>query len=213
MLGKFHTEIVQVALGAQFSAADLKIIIAANLGLDVLAGQIGHPEYHFDDSAFAAGEAFIRRQRQAVVEAVQRGERARALAAFGRLTHVRQDFYAHSTWVSRWVENQGGVAHCRPHETPLCLDPVTAPGLISGRSSLLLYALHRLPLLGPLCTRLFMPPDSHEAMNLDHPGRGPLFPFALAAATAHTRLELTQTVAALREAGGEAAVVFFTPGL
>mgnify|MGYP003381673539 CR=1 FL=1 len=34
-----------------FSAADIEIITAANLGLDVLAGQIGHPEYHFDDSA------------------------------------------------------------------------------------------------------------------------------------------------------------------
>ncbi len=211
MLGKYHVEIVHTALGAHFSPADIEMITAANLGLDVLAGQIGHPEYHFDDSAFAAGEAFIRQQRQAVVDAVRRGDRAAALAAFGRLTHTRQDFYAHSNWVRRWVESQGGVEHCQPDATPLCLDPVAVPGLISGRSSIFLYIVHHLPLLGPLFKRLYMPPQSHEAMNLDHPGRGPLFAFALAAAIAHTRLEWTQTMAALESAGGAAAAAFFAP--
>ena len=213
MWGKYHTEIVQTALGAHFSAADIEIITAANLGLDVLAGQIGHPEYHFDDSAFAAGEAFIGQQRQAVVDAVLRGDRAAALAAFGRLTHARQDFYAHSNWVRRWAESQGGVEHCQPAATPLCLDPRTVPGLISGNNLLFVYILHRLPLLGPLFKRLYMPPQSHEAMNLDHPGRGPLFPLAMAAAAAHTRMELTQTVAALQTAGGPGAVAFFAPNL
>lgn len=209
MLGKYHAEIVHTALGAHFSPADIEMITAANLRLDVLAGQIGHPEYHFDDSAFAAGEAFIRQQRQAVVDAVRRGDRAAALAAFGRLTHTRQDFYAHSNWVRRWVESQGGVEHCQPGATPLCLDPVPVPGLISGRSSIFLYIVHHLPLLGPLFKRLYMPPQSHEAMNLDHPGRGPLFAFAMAAAIAHTRLEWTQTMAALESAGGAAAAAFF----
>ena len=211
MQGKYHTEIVQTALGAQFSPADIEIITAANLGLDVLAGQIGHPEYHFDDSAFAAGEAFIRRQRQAVVDAVLRGDRAAALAAFGRLTHTRQDFYAHSDWLRRWAESQGGVEHCQPDAAPLCLDPLGVPGLISGRSSIFLYILHHLPLLGPLFKRLYLPPDSHEVMNLDHHGRGPLFALAMAAATAHTRRELQQTLAALESAGGAAAATFFAP--
>jgi hypothetical protein len=211
MLGKYHAEIVQTALGAYFSPADIEMITAANLGLDVLAGQIGHPEYHFDDSAFAAGEAFICQQRQAVVEAVRRGDRAAALAAFGRLTHTRQDFYAHSNWLRRWVESQGGVEHCQPDAIPLCLDPLPVPELISGRSSIFLYIVHHLPRLGPLFKRLYMPPQSHEAMNLDHPGRGPLFSLAMAAAIAHTRLELTQTMAALESAGGAAAAAFFAP--
>lgn len=211
MLGQYHVEIVQQALGEQFDAADLAVIAAGNLSLDGIAGQIGHPEYHFDDSAFAAGQAFIERQRQATVEATQRRDRPAALTAFGRLTHTRQDFYAHSDWVRRWADRQGGVEHCLPAETPLCLDPLAEPGLTSGRSAIIVYLLHRLPLIGPLCRRLYLPPDSHEAMNLDDPGRGPLFALAMAAAVAHTRLELAQTISALHTDGGPAAVAFFAP--
>jgi len=42
-------------------------------------------------------------------------------------------------------------------------------------------------------------------MNLDNPGRGPLFPFALAAAVKHSRLELEMLLRMLHGKGGIAA--------
>jgi len=42
-----------------------------------------------------------------------------------------------------------------------------------------------------------MPADSHARMNLDHPGRGPLFPYAMEAAVARTVIEYDRVLAAL----------------
>ncbi|MFO7680242.1 MAG: hypothetical protein R6X34_09345, partial [Chloroflexota bacterium] len=111
-------------------------------------------------------------------------------AAFGRLLHARQDFYAHANWVRLWLEKQDGSIIPSPDDIPLCLDPSTEPALVSGYGSIPLYLLYRIPLLGPFIKRRYLPPDSHEAMNLDSPKQGPLFPYALSAATRHTQLEL-----------------------
>lgn len=46
------------------------------------------------------------------------------------------------------------------------------------------------PLYGRRHRRYRLPVNDHEAMNLDNPGRGPLFPFAAAAAVEHNRWEL-----------------------
>jgi hypothetical protein len=200
---------IQEVLAPYFSREDLRQITAANLGQDRLLGQL-HPVYHFDNSLFAAAEQYIAGQRHLAVRALlSEKDRAAALAAFGRLLHARQDFYAHANWVARWVEEQGGPALCQPEQTPICADTTAVPGLISGTASIPLYILYRLPLLGRLARQLYFPPHTHEAMNLDHPGRGPLFAYALAAAAKHTQVELDLLLANLRAVGGETAVKHF----
>lgn len=203
MDARYHVQITRQALASHFAESDLQAIIRANLGQDRLSNLLGHPEIHFDGSAFAGGEAYIAEQRrQAVAALAERDGRPAALAAFGRLLHGRQDFYAHSNWVQLWVDNHGGIAQCSPDQVEICVDPLLVPQLISGVGSVRDFVLVRLPLLGRLASRTLIPADSHEAMNLDHPGRGPLFPFAMAAAIKHTRLELDALLILLHETGG-----------
>lgn len=210
MDARYHVQITRQALAGRFAESDLQAIIRANLGQDRLSNLLGHPEIHFDDSAFDAGERYIARQRREAVAALaQRGDRPAALAAFGRLLHGRQDFYAHSNWVRLWIDNHGGIAQCSPDQVEICVDPLIVPQLISGVGSVWDFVLVRLPLLGGWVRRHLVPHDSHEVMNLDHPGRGPLFPFAMAAAIKHTRLELDLLLSLLREFGGEPAAQRF----
>jgi hypothetical protein len=210
MDARYHVQITRQALAGRFGEATMQAIVRANLRQDRLATLVGHPEIHFDDSAFAEGEAYIAGQRRRAVEAlVERDDRPAALAAFGRLLHGRQDFYAHSNWVQLWVDNHGGIARCAPDQVEICVDPLIVPQLISGVGSVRDFILVRLPLLGGWAMRHLVPPDSHEAMNLDHPGRGPLFPYAMAAAVKHTRLELDLLLSLLRECGGEPAAQRF----
>ena len=204
-----HVRITTEALSDRFQPGSLPLIIRANLAQDRLTNLIGHPEIHFDGSAFAASERYVERQRQIAVQATSRRDRRAALHAFGRLLHGRQDFYAHSNWVSRWVEQQGGLARCRPEDIDLCPDPRAVSGLISGTGSAWHFLAVRVPLYGRLHRRFFVPASSHEAMNLDDPGRGPLFPFAVAAAIKHTRLEFEQLLALIDQAAGADAVAFF----
>jgi chaperonin GroEL len=137
-----------------------------------------------------------------IPEDKEQHDRPAALAAFGRLLHGRQDFYAHSNWVALWVASRGGPAQCTPDQVEICADPLLVPQLISGTGVPWHFIVVRMPLLGRLARRSLIPADSHEAMNLDHPGRGPLFPFAMAAAIKHSRLELDLLQELLRAAGG-----------
>jgi hypothetical protein len=204
---RYHVEITRQALAGRFDEAALQVILRANLGQDRLANLLGHPEIHFDDSAFAAGEAYIVDQRRRAVAAlVERDDRLAALAAFGRLLHGRQDFYAHANWVALWTDSHGGIAQCSPDQVEICANPLPVPQLISGTGSAWHFIAVRVPLLGRLARRWLIPADSHEAMNLDHPGRGPLFPFAMAAAVKHTRLELDLLLSLLREVSDEPVV-------
>lgn len=210
MDARYHVQITRQALAGRIDEAAMQAIVRANLGQDRLSNLLGHPEIHFDDSAFEAGERYVAQQRrQAVDMLVERDDRPAALAAFGRLLHGRQDFYAHSNWVALWVESRGGIAQSSPGQVEICVDPLLVPQLISGVGSVRDFILVRLPLLGGWARRHLVPHDSHEVMNLDHPGRGPLFPFAMAAAVKHTRLELDLLLSLLREFGGEPAAQHF----
>ena len=194
----YHIQITRDALAGRFDPAPLHEVIVANLKQDRLGNLIGHPEIHFDDSAFAAGVDYLNRQRQQAVEAlVARDDPAAARAAFGRLLHGRQDFYAHSNWVQRWCDARGGAAACSPAEVEICPDPLAELGLISGVGSVRDFILVRIPLLGGWMERRFVSPISHERMNLDHPGRGPLFDFACQAAVKHSRIEMDTLLAQL----------------
>ncbi len=204
-----HVRITTEALRDRFQPGSLPLIIRANLAQDRLTNLVGHPEIHFDDSAFAASERYVEQQRQLAVQAISRRDRRAALHAFGRLLHGRQDFYAHSNWAARWVEQQGGLAQCRPEDIDLCPDPRAVPGLISGTGSAWHFLAVHVPLYGRLHRRFFLPANSHEAMNLDDSSRGPLFPFAVAAAIKHTRLELELLLALIDQAAGADAVALF----
>ncbi len=203
MDSRYHVEIVRAALAGLFSEPDLQQIISANLAQDRLATLVGHPEIHFDDSEFMASERYLQAERQQAVQAALRGERGAMLKAFGRLLHGRQDFYAHSNWVPLMVTERGGTARCGPGDVPLCPDPTTDARLRSGRGVVWHYLAVRLPLVGGWIERRLIPADSHERMNLDNPGRGPLFVYAMDAAIRHTRLEWETLAAALARAGVE----------
>ncbi|MER2599111.1 MAG: hypothetical protein ABTQ73_06285 [Caldilineales bacterium] len=197
MDSRYHIEIIRAALGDQFSETDLQAIIRANLAQDRLNNLIGHPEIHFDDNEFAASEHYLRAQRQQAVAAAGRSEHEAMLAALGRLLHGRQDFYAHSNWIPLAVAERGGTAQCSPADMPLCLDPTADARLRSGRGVVWHFLAVRLPVVGGWIERQLIPADSHERMNLDNPGRGPLFAYAMAAAIRHTRLEWDTLAAAL----------------
>ena len=98
----YHREILQKALGERVSPRALEAITAANLNQDSLAGLL-RPEFHFDDSQFDQSLAYVEECRAAGGRAVDPAE---AWAAFGRLTHSVQDFYAHSNYVQLWADLQ-----------------------------------------------------------------------------------------------------------
>lgn len=208
MEAKYHRHILNEVLSTHFSQADRATITRANLRQDWPRGQL-HPEYHFDNSAFAEGEATIGQQRQIVLDSLTTNNREEALAAFGRLLHARQDFYAHSNWVRLWVQQQGGLAACSAEAVAICPDPHAHPDLVSGTGSIPRYLLYRVPLLGRFVKTFYFPSDSHEAMNLDSPKQGPLFDYALSAATKHTQLEFELLLTKIAENGGETAVAYF----
>jgi hypothetical protein len=195
MLQTYHQQICQQALEPYFSPKALAVIIAANLGQDALRNQFGHPEYHFDENAFKAGNDYITAQRQIVLETLQTGrDAALAWQAFGRLIHTAQDFYAHSNYIRLWANSQLVGELAEPAQVG-ALDPeiLQHPQLQSGKIYLWDW-LAFLPGFYSLACRI-LPDDSHTHMNLDHPGRGPLFLYALAAAVQRTRYEYEQLAA------------------
>lgn len=176
---------------------------AANVGQDSLWGLM-HFVWHFDNSLFEEGLAYIEQCRSEAVRAAAPD----AWAAFGRLSHAAADFYSHSNYVALWAEAQGELAGTSPSAID-GLDPALLrhPRLTSGH----IYWVDLLYLfksLRPLARR-WAPPNSHARMNLDHPDRGPLFPYSLEAAVQRTRAEFDRTLAAIGEGRGEAAMRAF----
>jgi hypothetical protein len=198
MLKPYHRAITTQALADRFSQAALKTIISANLGQDHwLRGQIGHDEYHFDQNAFERSWAYLERNRSQVQAALEAGEALPAWQAFGRLTHVAQDLYAHSNYVSLWLDRFPEGMRPPPDEIdPFDESILRGPDLRSGKLYYPLEALSFVPLLKKLVIPR-LPHDSHAWMNLDSPAQGPRFPYAVAAAVKRTRYEYEQTVRGL----------------
>ena len=187
MKAPYHIQITETALKPHLSQRALQSIVRGNLGQDGLTGLLLHPEYHFDDNCFQAGEAFLAAQRRQAQSALLDGDITKAWQAFGRLTHAAQDFYAHSNYTQLFRE-----AHpTSPPEQIDSLDPaiLNSPRLRSGKVhwgwEILLH------LLPDITERLHnsIPAGTHASMNLDHPGRGPFFPFAIQAAIQRTTHE------------------------
>ncbi|MEW6404150.1 MAG: hypothetical protein AB1649_20330 [Chloroflexota bacterium] len=184
-----HEEMVREAFGARFSPRALEIIIAANKKQDGLRNQIGHDEFHFDNNAFEKSNRYIIEQRGQVIATLLGPGILNAWIAFGRLLHTAQDFYAHTNYVSLWLNQFNGTP-----PPPLGIDPVqkslvNSPDLRSGKLYLPLDALYYVPFLRKI-SLLLLPRDSHARMNLDSPEQGPLFAYARAAAVKRTVHEL-----------------------
>jgi hypothetical protein len=197
MLTKYHESITRKALSEHFSPHALDAILAANLTQDNLRGQIGHDEFHFDNNAFEKSYAYIEEQRAITFSSLQDGDTSTAWAAFGRLTHTAQDFYAHSNYVDLWLARFDGQTPL-PHSeiAPLMDELVNSPELHSGKLYYPLEVFSFVPILKHVVMPL-LPKDSHAHMNLDSPERGVRFEYAFAAAVKRTAHELETTKAAL----------------
>ena len=68
-----HVRITSEALRDRFQPGSLPLIFRANLAQDRLTQLVGHPEIHFDDSAFAVSELYVEQQRKLAVQALSRG--------------------------------------------------------------------------------------------------------------------------------------------
>ena len=194
---EYHVQIMQQALEKDFSATALAKIIEANLNQDRLSGLVGHDEFHFDSNAFEKSNAYIEAQRALVISSLQSKNAASAWAAFGRLTHSAQDFYAHSNYIDLWRSRQPDGAVPIPSDVdPIHPDLIDSRALRSGKIYLPLEAFTVVDFLKPLVLPL-LPRDSHAWMNLDSPAQGPNFPFAIHAAVKRTRIEFEKTITGL----------------
>lgn len=196
MLTRYHAALTRQALGERFSPEALEEVVRANLAQDGLCGQVGHDEYHFDNNAFAQAGAYMDAQRALIQDALAAGQGGLARAAFGRLIHAAQDFYAHSNYVDLWLSRAGS-----PHPGPAAIDALdevllSSVDLRSGRLYYPFEALSFLPGLKRLALPL-LPRDSHAWMNLDAPSQGPKFAYAFEAALQRTRLEYARASAGL----------------
>jgi hypothetical protein len=201
---RYHRQMTVEELKPHLSPRALQAVVQGNLGQDSLLGQIAHPEYHFDED-IQAGSAYVESQRDVVLQNLsQEGRPEAAWAAFGRLTHAVQDFYAHTNYIALWLSRYPSDGNNPPRDVaPLDPEILRSPNLRSGK----IYPLEALGLIPPLrpLARRLLPPDSHAHMNLDDPTRGPLFPYALTAARRHTRYELHHTLKQAEKLVGDGA--------
>ena len=190
MLIPIHKEMTHEALAAHVSPRALEVIIAANCKQDSLRGQIGHDEFHFDNNAIDQGQRYINEQRGFVMASLLLGGVISAWIAFGRLTHAAQDFYAHTNYVSMWLDahEQNGTPPAPTEIDPVQKSLIESPKLHSGKVYLPIDVLYFIPFLRKLSLAL-LPRDSHGWMNLDSPKQGLRFEYARAAAVKRTQYE------------------------
>ena len=198
MLIQYHESITRKALSERFNARALEAILAANIKQDdLLTGQIGHDEYHYDNNAIAESDRYLEAQRVMTIAALQNGDQPLAWAAFGRLIHTAQDFYAHSNYVDLWLAHVNGQAPHPPSEiAPLMDELIHSPNLHSGKLYYPLGVFSFVPFVKRFVIHL-LPTDSHAHMHIDSPQRGKRFEYAFEAAVKRTRYEFDKTVAGL----------------
>ena len=198
MFTEYHIEIMFESLGDHLGTRALSMMTTANVKQDqLLTGFFSHDEFHCDNNAFEKTNQYIEQQRELAVESLKRKDTIASWSAFGRMTHSAQDFYAHSNYVTLWLNRFNGNAPPLPGEIdPLDPGLIHSPELRSGKTYNpfeLLYFWGR--------TRAFalrvLPKDSHAWMNLDVPEQGFKFEYAMQAAIKRTRIEYERTMTAL----------------
>ena len=198
MLTEYHIEIMFESLGDTIGPRALATMTTANVKQDqFLTGFFGHDEFHCDNNAFGKTYAYIEKQRALVIASLRDKDAVTAWQAFGRMTHSAQDFYAHSNYITLWLDRFDGKTPPPPGEVdPLDTSLIQSPHLCSGKTYNpfeLLYFIKRLrPHILPL-----IPRDSHAWMNLDSPMQGFKFEYAMQAAIKRTRIEHEKTMKAL----------------
>jgi hypothetical protein len=188
MLVPIHEEMTRPVLSGRFSPRAFEIILAASLAQDSLRYQLGHDESHYDNNAIEKSHRYINEQRGYVIAALLTSNVVPAWYAFGKLIHTAQDFYAHTNYVSLWLDQFPDAPPPPPEIDPVKKSLVNSPELRSGK---LYYPLELLYFIPPL--RKFaltvLPRDSHAWMNLDSPKQGPRFEYARIAAIKRTQYE------------------------
>lgn len=239
MRSRYHVHMTRTVLGEYFAPHALDEVISANVGQDSLSSVFGDQAWrHFCGPSIAHSLRYIETEHAQVTELAHNpGCEPEQRAAFGRLLHTAQDFYAHSNYVDLWLaartarpaSNGSDQAHATtPWNTaaavaPLAGDHPPAPIRIDGCDRTVLHhpslrignwvfwrdLIFYVPLVGDLARALWVPPGSHEAMHLDSPERGPRFYYALVGACHRTHLEFRRVESAVRAAGGERALARF----
>jgi len=200
MLIQYHKSITRKALSDRFGPRALEIVLKANLKQDdLLTGQIGHDEYHYDNNAIAKADRYLEEQRDLTLSALGQHDIPAAWFAFGRLVHTAQDFYAHTNYVDLWLSRfeRDGQTPPPPSEiAPFMDELVHSPDLHSGKLYYPWEVLAFIPGIKRLVIPL-LPGDSHAHMHLDSPTCGQRFDYAFEAAVKRTRYEFDKTVAGL----------------
>jgi len=197
MKREYHIEMTREALGEHFSECALQVIIKANINQDRLAGMFFHDEYHFDNNAFDKGYRYMNEQRGYILATFMGTGVSPVVAweAFGRLLHSAQDFYAHSNYVTLWLDAKNDAPHSAPEIEPMKKNILQSPNLHSGKVYFPMDVLYFIKPIRPLVMKL-LPKDSHGWMNLDSPEQGFKFDYAICAAVKRTQYEfnLLQTL-------------------
>ena len=198
MLTQYHIEMTREALGQFFSERALQIITTANINQDRLAGQFGHDEFHFDNNAIVKGNRYINEQRGYVVASMLLTVNP-DWYAFGRLLHSAQDFYAHTNYITLWLDSKNrtprfdtaspvNASHTPSDIDPLQKDLMRSPNLHSGKIYFPMDVIYFIKPLRSFALKL-LPKDSHGWMNLDSPEQGFKFDYAISAAVKRTKHE------------------------
>lgn len=188
MISQYHIEMTRTILEPHVSERALEIIIAANVKQDAIRNQFGHDEIHYDNNAIDKGNRYINEQRGYILATLLSPGILGAWVAFGRMLHTAQDFYAHTNYITLWLDQFDGTPPPPSEIEPLKKELVQSPKLHSGKIYFPMDMVYIIKPLRPLALML-LPKDSHGWMNLDEPSKGPKFDYAIAAATKRTAHE------------------------
>jgi hypothetical protein len=155
MQAQYHVATTRQVLGGLLAQNALAQVVNANIGQDTLLAVLGAaPHHHFCDPVIERSLEYIESEhaRIATLAGAPGSEQAQR-AAFGRLLHTVQDFYAHSNYVDLWLAQTG----LEPPPAVDALDPrlLHHPQLQIGDWVFWRDLVFYIPLLGPLVRRFW----------------------------------------------------------